>query len=97
MNVTSAISFDFIECGSSICGTCLLSCLLTVTTAAADVRTAPSPTNKQKELDSDPRPLHEHPRPSPGTFLPPVSLPIFQRIFETRHAARPQRTKPIGE
>merc|ERR1719159_396288 len=30
-------------------------------------------------------------------FLPPVSLPIFQSIFEMRHAARPQRTKPIGE
>ena len=45
---TSAISFDFRECGSSI-------------------------------------------------FLPPVSLPIFQSTFETRHAARPQRTKPIGE
>merc|ERR1719378_1141853 len=24
-------------------------------------------------------------------------VPIFQRIFETRHAARPHRTKPIGE
>merc|ERR1719421_1688680 len=45
---TSAISFDFRECGSSI-------------------------------------------------FLPPVSLPIFQSTFDTRHAARPQRTKPIGE
>merc|ERR1711904_459101 len=30
-------------------------------------------------------------------FLPPVSLPIFQEIFEIRHAERPQRTKPIGE
>merc|ERR1711964_911506 len=30
-------------------------------------------------------------------FLPPVSLPIFQTIFETRQAARPQRTNPIGE
>merc|ERR1711964_427937 len=30
-------------------------------------------------------------------FFPPVSLPIFQTIFETRHAARPQRTNPIGE
>merc|ERR1712023_390420 len=48
VNVHSAISFDFMECGSSI-------------------------------------------------FLPPVSLPIFHRILDTRHAARPQRTKPIGE
>merc|ERR1712194_972589 len=30
-------------------------------------------------------------------FLPPVSLPIFHFKVETRHATRPQRTKPIGE
>merc|ERR1719313_471055 len=30
-------------------------------------------------------------------FLPPVSLPIFQTIFEMRHADLPHRTKPIGE
>merc|ERR1739840_29660 len=30
-------------------------------------------------------------------FLPPVSLPIFQTIFEIRQADRPQRTNPIGE
>merc|ERR1712151_636110 len=30
-------------------------------------------------------------------FLPPVSLPIFQINFEIRQAARPQRTKPMGE
>merc|ERR1719311_828330 len=30
-------------------------------------------------------------------FLPPVSLPIFQTILETRQAERPQRTKPMGE
>merc|ERR1719243_469827 len=30
-------------------------------------------------------------------FFPPVSFPIFQTIFETRQAERPQRTKPIGE
>merc|ERR1711959_365117 len=26
-------------------------------------------------------------------FLPPVSLPIFHAIFDTRHAERPHRTK----
>merc|ERR1712164_166590 len=30
-------------------------------------------------------------------FLPPVSFPIFQEIFEIRHAERPHRTKPMGE
>merc|ERR1719324_1711107 len=30
-------------------------------------------------------------------FLPPVSLPVFQLIFEIRHADRPQRTNPMGE
>merc|ERR1719441_59248 len=30
-------------------------------------------------------------------FLPPVSLPIFHLSLEIRHAARPQRTNPIGE
>merc|ERR1719198_341890 len=30
-------------------------------------------------------------------FLPPVSLPIFHFSAEIRQAARPQRTKPIGE
>merc|ERR1719433_1072536 len=30
-------------------------------------------------------------------FLPPVSLPIFHLRPEMRQAARPQRTKPIGE
>merc|ERR1711959_578869 len=30
-------------------------------------------------------------------FLPPVSLPIFHFKAEILHAARPQRTKPIGE
>merc|ERR550537_633933 len=30
-------------------------------------------------------------------FLPPVSLPIFHLSFEIRHAARPHRTKPMGE
>merc|ERR1712139_424664 len=30
-------------------------------------------------------------------FLPPVSLPIFHTILDTRHADRPHRTKPIGE
>merc|ERR1719198_588743 len=30
-------------------------------------------------------------------FLPPVSLPIFHFSAEMRQAARPQRTKPIGE
>merc|ERR1711959_637844 len=30
-------------------------------------------------------------------FLPPVSLPIFQQILDTRQAERPQRTKPMGE
>merc|ERR1719503_386075 len=30
-------------------------------------------------------------------FLPPVSLPIFHLSLEIRQAARPHRTKPIGE
>merc|ERR1712130_223665 len=30
-------------------------------------------------------------------FFPPVSLPIFQTIFEIRQADLPHRTKPIGE
>merc|ERR1712025_229019 len=30
-------------------------------------------------------------------FLPPVSLPIFQINLEIRQAARPHRTKPMGE
>merc|ERR1712174_175132 len=30
-------------------------------------------------------------------FLPPVSLPIFHLSLEMRHAALPQRTKPMGE
>merc|ERR1712194_871663 len=30
-------------------------------------------------------------------FLPPVSFPIFHLRAEIRHAARPHRTKPIGE
>merc|ERR1719388_404923 len=30
-------------------------------------------------------------------FLPPVSFPIFHFSFEMRQAARPQRTKPMGE
>merc|ERR1719277_192567 len=30
-------------------------------------------------------------------FLPPVSLPIFHLSFEILQAARPQRTKPMGE
>merc|ERR1719229_1567787 len=30
-------------------------------------------------------------------FFPPVSLPIFQTTLEIRHAARPQRTNPMGE
>ena len=30
-------------------------------------------------------------------FLPPVSLPIFHFRLEMRQAARPHRTKPIGE
>merc|ERR1719408_1153100 len=30
-------------------------------------------------------------------FFPPVSLPIFHFKAEIRHAARPQRTKPMGE
>merc|ERR1712190_321784 len=30
-------------------------------------------------------------------FLPPVSLPIFHFSLEMRHAARPHRTKPMGE
>merc|ERR1711972_952640 len=30
-------------------------------------------------------------------FLPPVSLPIFHFSLLMRHAARPQRTKPMGE
>merc|ERR1719487_2819742 len=30
-------------------------------------------------------------------FLPPVSFPIFHFNAEMRQAARPQRTKPIGE
>ena len=30
-------------------------------------------------------------------FLPPVSFPIFHLSAEMRQAARPQRTKPIGE
>merc|ERR1719171_1486996 len=30
-------------------------------------------------------------------FLPPVSFPIFHEILEMRQAARPHRTKPIGE
>mmetsp|Transcript_29236 Transcript_29236/g.40766 ORF Transcript_29236/g.40766 Transcript_29236/m.40766 type:complete len:248 (-) Transcript_29236:125-868(-) len=32
-----------------------------------------------------------------STFLPPVSFPIFQLIFFSLHALRPQRTKPMGE
>merc|ERR1712084_60243 len=32
-----------------------------------------------------------------SSFLPPVSLPIFHFSAEIRQAARPQRTKPIGE
>merc|ERR1712039_1107413 len=30
-------------------------------------------------------------------FLPPVSFPIFQTIFEMRQAERPHRTNPMGE
>merc|ERR1712037_727811 len=30
-------------------------------------------------------------------FLPPVSFPIFHLSFEILQAARPQRTKPMGE
>merc|ERR1712050_104790 len=30
-------------------------------------------------------------------FFPPVSLPIFHLSFEMRQAARPVRTKPMGE
>merc|ERR1712087_799610 len=32
-----------------------------------------------------------------SNFLPPVSLPIFHFSAEIRQAARPQRTKPMGE
>mmetsp|Transcript_14579 Transcript_14579/g.29173 ORF Transcript_14579/g.29173 Transcript_14579/m.29173 type:complete len:214 (+) Transcript_14579:225-866(+) len=33
----------------------------------------------------------------PSSFCPPVSLPIFQSITVILHAARPHRTKPMGE
>ena len=32
-----------------------------------------------------------------SALAPPVSLPIFQSMTDMRHAALPQRTKPMGE